>query len=96
MYVARDEAEKQAAHERSDMDRQRVLAVSRWPDRADGSHILAYSHSEASRATLIGTADEIADKLEALRRVGVAYVILNCGGSRKALRRFAREIMPAF
>jgi hypothetical protein len=23
-------------------------------------------------------------------------VILNCGGSRKALRRFAREIMPAF
>ena len=97
MYVARDEAEKQAAHERSDMDRQRVLAVSRWPDHADGSHILAYSHSEASRAnTLIGTADEIADKLEALRSVGVTYVILNCGGSRTALQRFAREIMPAF
>ena len=97
MYVARDEAEKRAAHERSDVDRQRVLAVSRWPDHADGSHILAYSHSEASRAnTLIGTADEIADKLEALRSVGVTYVILNCGGSRTALQRFAREIMPAF
>ena len=97
MYVARDEAEKQAAHERSEMEQRRILAVSRWPDRAGGSHILAYSHSEASRAnTLIGTADEIADKLEALRRVGVTYVILNCGGSRKALRRFAREIMPAF
>ena len=97
MYVARDEDEKRAAHERSDMDRQRVLAVSRWPDHADGSHILAYSHSEASRAnTLIGTADEIADKLEALRSVGVTYVILNCGGSRTALQRFAREIMPAF
>jgi alkanesulfonate monooxygenase SsuD/methylene tetrahydromethanopterin reductase-like flavin-dependent oxidoreductase (luciferase family) len=45
---------------------------------------------------LIGTADEIADKLEALRSVGVTYVILNCGGSRTALQRFAREIMPAF
>jgi hypothetical protein len=35
-------------------------------------------------------------KLEALRRVGVEYVIMNCGGSRESLRRFAREIMPAF
>lgn len=79
------------------MDRQRILAVSRWPDHADGSHILAYSHSKSSRANaLIGTADEIADRLEALRRVGVTYVIVNCGGSREALRRFAREIMPAF
>ncbi len=96
MYVARNEAERQAAHERNDKERERILSVSRWPDRAGGSHILAYSHSEASRAhTLIGTADEIADKLEALRRVGVTYVILNCGGSREALRRFAREIMPA-
>jgi alkanesulfonate monooxygenase SsuD/methylene tetrahydromethanopterin reductase-like flavin-dependent oxidoreductase (luciferase family) len=97
MYVARNEAERQAAHERNDKEHERILSVSRWPDRAGGSHILAYSHSEASRAhTLIGTADEIADKLEALRRVGVTYVILNCGGSREALRRFAREIMPAF
>ena len=96
MYVARNEAERQAAHERNDKEHERILSVSRWPDRAGGSHILAYSHSEASRAhTLIGTADEIADKLEALRRVGVTYVILNCGGSREALRRFAREIMPA-
>jgi len=96
LYVARNEAEKQAAHERNDQGHQRILSVSRWPDRAGGSHILAYAHSEASRAhTLIGTADEIADKLEALRRVGVTYVILNCGGSREALGRFAREIMPA-
>src|SRR5208337_2859372 len=75
MYVARNEAEKQAAHERNDKDHQRILSVSRWPDRAGGSHILAYPHSEASRGhTLIGTADEIADKLDALRRVGVRYV----------------------
>jgi alkanesulfonate monooxygenase SsuD/methylene tetrahydromethanopterin reductase-like flavin-dependent oxidoreductase (luciferase family) len=97
MYVARDAAEKRVAQERNDSVNQRILSVSRWPERAGGSHILAYSHSEASRASsLIGTADEIADKLEALRRVGVSYVILNCLGSREALRRFANEVMPAF
>jgi hypothetical protein len=35
-------------------------------------------------------------KLEALRRAGVEYVIMSCGGSRESLRRFAYEIMPAF
>ena len=45
---------------------------------------------------LIGTPDEIAGKLEALRRAGVEYVIMSCGGSRESLRRFAGEIMPAF
>jgi hypothetical protein len=31
-----------------------------------------------------------------LRRGGVEYVIINFGGSRENIRRFAREIMPAF
>ena len=35
-------------------------------------------------------------KLEALRDGGVEYVIVNFGGSLKNIRRFAREIMPAF
>jgi alkanesulfonate monooxygenase SsuD/methylene tetrahydromethanopterin reductase-like flavin-dependent oxidoreductase (luciferase family) len=72
--------------------------VARSPDRAGGSHILAYSHSaeQAAISPLIGTPDEIAAKLEALRKVGVAYVIMSCGGSRESLRRFARDIMPAF
>ncbi len=97
MYVARSDAEKRDAHERNDKVNQRILSVSRWPDHAGGSHILAYSHSEASRAnTLIGTADEITDKLDAMRRVGVTYVILNCLGSREAIGRFAREVMPSF
>ena len=45
---------------------------------------------------MIGTPDEIMGKLEALRRAGVEYVIMSCGGSRESLRRFAHEIMPAF
>ena len=46
--------------------------------------------------SLIGSPDEIMRKLEALRRNGVEYVIMSCGGSRESLRRFAHEIMPAF
>ena len=48
-------------------------------------------------ATWSRTVDEIAGQLEALRRAGIQYVLLNIGGmSRDSLRTFAREIMPAF
>jgi len=96
MYVARDETEKRAAHERNDKEYERILSVARWPDHQGGSHVLAYAHSEESRAnTLIGPADEIASKLETLRDIGVTYVILNTNGSSESLRRFAHEIMPS-
>jgi alkanesulfonate monooxygenase SsuD/methylene tetrahydromethanopterin reductase-like flavin-dependent oxidoreductase (luciferase family) len=45
---------------------------------------------------IFGTPDQIARKLEALRQGGIEYVIVNFGGSRENIRRFAREIMPAF
>jgi hypothetical protein len=35
-------------------------------------------------------------KLERLQKGGVEYVIINFGGSREQIRRFARDIMPAF
>lgn len=95
MYVARDKAEARAAHERNDKEYERILSVARWPDHHGGSHVLAYPHSEESRAnTLIGAAEEITAKLEALRDIGVTYVILNTNGSLESLRRFAHEIMP--
>lgn len=99
VYVAKNAAEKSAALVRNARARQRILDVSRAPDRAGGSHILAYEHSDASResVTVYGTPDEIAEKLEALHAVGVTYVLANIGGdSRESLRRFAREIAPAF
>ena len=40
--------------------------------------------------------DEICEKLEALRGAGVEYVILTLLGGMEQLRRFAREVMPAF
>src|SRR5262245_60301128 len=96
-FVAYSAAEKEAAIARNKQFHQRILNVARAPDRAGGSHILAYSHSDEQEhaSPLIGTPDEICAKLEGLRRVGVRYVILG-GGSRESLRRFARDVMPAF
>ena len=34
--------------------------------------------------------------MAALRAGGVEYVMINFGGSRDNIRRFARDIMPAF
>jgi alkanesulfonate monooxygenase SsuD/methylene tetrahydromethanopterin reductase-like flavin-dependent oxidoreductase (luciferase family) len=98
MYVAKDRADKEAALSRNLKGHERILSVARAPDRTGGSHILAYSHSpaHAEEASLVGTPDEIAKKLDALRKAGAEYVILTCNGVRDSVRRFAREIMPAF
>ena len=98
MHVAKDVADKEAAIERNNKAHARILSVARAPDRQGGSHILAYAHTyeESVANTLIGTPDEIAAKLDALRKAGVEYVILSCGSSRESLRRFARDIMPTF
>ena len=45
---------------------------------------------------LYGTPDAICAALEALRQAGVAYVLLTISGGAEQLRRFARDIMPAF
>ena len=50
----------------------------------------------AEAGTLYGSPDEIAAKLQMLRDMGAAYVLLNCVGGARTLRRFAREVMPAF
>ena len=34
--------------------------------------------------------------METLREAGAEYVLLNSAGGRPTLRRFARELMPAF
>jgi alkanesulfonate monooxygenase SsuD/methylene tetrahydromethanopterin reductase-like flavin-dependent oxidoreductase (luciferase family) len=99
VYVATDEADKVAALERNAKSRQRIVDVARVPGQQGGSHMLAYDHSVRSQeaVALYGTPDEIAEKLEALRAVGVCYLLVNVGGdSRESLRRLAREIIPAF
>ena len=99
-YVAKDQVDKEAALERRLEAQRRLAAASNAPDGTKSkASIMAFSDTrEASEeSALYGTPDEIAAKLERLRKLGIEYLLLNGGGpSRDNLRRFARELMPAF
>ena len=98
LYVASDEADRRAALARQAALTQRTVDVSRAPDARRGSHVLAYADKAGGTEenALYGTPDEICAGLEALRAAGVAHVILTILGGREQMRRFARDIMPAF
>ncbi len=104
-FVADNAAEKEAAMERRLQNRVRQLklatrpdgTVHGGPDRATGDPRVVNEIS-----AMYGSPGEISEKLAALSEAGVGYVLLNGGGSgggargRESLRRFAREVMPAF
>jgi alkanesulfonate monooxygenase SsuD/methylene tetrahydromethanopterin reductase-like flavin-dependent oxidoreductase (luciferase family) len=99
VHIARDKDDLAAALERRFQGHMRINRLSERP--GDTRERFA-GHDEAKIRTLcddtalFGTPDEIARKLEALQAGGVAYVMINFGGSRENIRRFARDIMPAF
>ncbi|MGB7037841.1 MAG: LLM class flavin-dependent oxidoreductase [Xanthobacteraceae bacterium] len=98
LYVAKDEADRQAALVRQAAYTKRTVEVSREPDKAGGSHVLAYAGKPGGTEenALFGTPDQIGAMLADLQRAGVSYVLLTVSGGAAQLRRFAREIMPAF
>jgi alkanesulfonate monooxygenase SsuD/methylene tetrahydromethanopterin reductase-like flavin-dependent oxidoreductase (luciferase family) len=100
IHIAKDAADKAAALERRYQGHMRINALARRPDRETRERYMlddeAAARRESAESALFGSPDEIAEKLEALRRGGVEYVIINFGGSRDNIRLFAREIMPAF
>jgi alkanesulfonate monooxygenase SsuD/methylene tetrahydromethanopterin reductase-like flavin-dependent oxidoreductase (luciferase family) len=99
VYVAKNEADKEAALTRLAKYTQRTVDVSRAPDGKAGSHVLAYADKAGGTEAnaLYGAPDEICRKLEALNGAGAEYLVLTiAGGARGQLRRFARDIMPAF
>jgi alkanesulfonate monooxygenase SsuD/methylene tetrahydromethanopterin reductase-like flavin-dependent oxidoreductase (luciferase family) len=104
-FVTDDAREREAALERRLANRLRQLKMATTPDgrvlggpdRADGDPV------EVNLASAIyGSTDQIARQLESLREAGAHYLLLNGGGSgggergRQSMRRFAREVMPAF
>jgi alkanesulfonate monooxygenase SsuD/methylene tetrahydromethanopterin reductase-like flavin-dependent oxidoreductase (luciferase family) len=102
IYVARDQADKQAALARQAAYTKRTVDVSRAPNgkggTRPGSHVLAYA-DKAGRTeenALYGTPNEICAMLEVLQEAGVEYVLLITAGGIEQLHRVAREIMPAF
>jgi len=97
LWVARDAADTAAAIERQAAQHARLGSLSTG-SQSRGSHILAYSAAGGGREahSLIGTPDEIAERLAELSAAGVAYVLLNGHGDRANFRRFAEQVMPAF
>ncbi len=98
LYVAKDRADAEAALARQAKYTQRTVDASRSPDREGGAHVLAYSDKAGGTEehALYGTSDEICAQLAALNDAGAEYVLLTMPGGKEQLRRFAREIMPAF
>jgi alkanesulfonate monooxygenase SsuD/methylene tetrahydromethanopterin reductase-like flavin-dependent oxidoreductase (luciferase family) len=98
VHVAMTAAEKDKAIEARMRARERVRRLAQRPDGQNKASILSYADTaEAAEAgALYGTPDEIAAKLQALRDVGAEYMLLNSTGGTETLRRFARELMPAF
>jgi alkanesulfonate monooxygenase SsuD/methylene tetrahydromethanopterin reductase-like flavin-dependent oxidoreductase (luciferase family) len=99
VHIAKNAADKEAALERRYQGHMRVHALARRPDGETRTRFKSHEEEaryESAESALFGTPDEIMRKLDALRRGGVEYVIINFGGSRENIRRFAREIMPAF
>ena len=100
VHVANDAADKAAAIERRYQGHMRINALARRPAGETRSRYILddekAARHESAESALFGSPDEIVRKLEKLRDGGIEYVIINFGGSRENIRRFARDIMPAF
>jgi alkanesulfonate monooxygenase SsuD/methylene tetrahydromethanopterin reductase-like flavin-dependent oxidoreductase (luciferase family) len=98
VHIAISKADKEAALERRFQGHIRIDALARRPDGDQRPRFKSHDQAryESAESALFGTPDEIMGKLDRLRAGGVEYVIINFGGSRENIRRFAREIMPAF
>jgi alkanesulfonate monooxygenase SsuD/methylene tetrahydromethanopterin reductase-like flavin-dependent oxidoreductase (luciferase family) len=98
MHVADSKADAGNALKRAAGHTQRTVDVSRLPGGKTGSHVLSYADTPGATEAhaLYDTPQGVCEKLEALHEAGVAYVLLTTLGGSQQLRRFSREIMPAF
>ena len=98
LYVAKDKAEAAVALERAAQYTKRTVDVSRLPGGKAGSHVLSYAATPGATEAnaLYDTADNICEKLHVHRKAGVEYILLTIHGGQEQLRRFARDVMPAF
>ena len=98
IHVSMTAAEREKALEVRLAARRRMDRLAQRPDGQNTASMMSYADTiEAAEAgALYGTPDEIAAKLQALRDVGAEQVLVNSAGGRESLRRFARDVMPAF
>ena len=100
LHVANSKAEAEAAlgAGRPSTPSARSRCRGRRGAPVAGSHVLSYAGTPGGTEAnaLYDTPEGIAAKLEALQRAGAEYVLLTTLGGTPQLKRFAREIMPAF
>jgi alkanesulfonate monooxygenase SsuD/methylene tetrahydromethanopterin reductase-like flavin-dependent oxidoreductase (luciferase family) len=97
--IVRNEEERERAFERrmQALGRMNTLATS-----VDGSYVSSMAsdpnlRQAAENGTLIGTPEEIIEKIQRLRDGGVAYILFSSAYATPGLMQsFAEEIMPAF
>jgi len=97
-FVAHSDQEKETALDNRLAAQQKLVAASGNNPADRKASILTFEDTRegSQEAALIGKPDEIAAKIEKLKGMGVEYLLLNGGGSRENLRRFAREVIPSF
>jgi alkanesulfonate monooxygenase SsuD/methylene tetrahydromethanopterin reductase-like flavin-dependent oxidoreductase (luciferase family) len=54
------------------------------------------TREEAEFGTIYGSPDYVSEKIQDLRDAGIEYILLNSPGGISTLRRFAKDVMPAF
>ena len=101
LHLAMNAAERDAQHELRAQFLENVRKLTVNPNGAASTMAVPQSPAEfraqTEATTLIGTPEEIIMRLKAIEAQGIEYVLLmDVGGSIEALRRFAREVMPAF
>ena len=76
--------------------RARVDALSQRPDGKNKASIMIHKGAdEALLGALIGTVDEIVERLYQLKEGGINYILLvDAGGGIEGLRKFAKDIEP--
>ena len=75
--------------------RAKVDKLSQRPDGKNTSSIMIHKGSdEALEGALIGTIDEIVQRIHELKSGGVAYILLvDAGGGIEGLRNFANPVL---
>ena len=100
LHIAMTEHERERAHELHAKFVKGVQSIAKDPSKNPSDAVppsFADTRFATEQTALIGTPEEIVERLEKLQAVGVEYVLLvDLSYSRSALRSFARDVMPAF
>jgi alkanesulfonate monooxygenase SsuD/methylene tetrahydromethanopterin reductase-like flavin-dependent oxidoreductase (luciferase family) len=96
LYFARTKEERDAALDMRTARASRVYRFGLLSGLPEQPQTFADQRMLEEDAVLIGTPDDVAAKLEALRAIGIEYVLFTITDSIDTLRTFARDVMPAF